>query len=178
METKGLKKPERFLILGLLLGVLIAVAAYGIFFYPAAPYPINPSLSNFHGGEGIGEAGPESHSDDVGLLARVIQGEAGSEPYLGKVAVAAVLLNRISSSSFPNSLSGVVFEPYAFESVSNGLIWQFEPSSESLQAAEAALSGWDPTYGSLFFWNPSKPVTPWIWTREILTEIGNHVFAR
>ncbi len=124
------------------------------------------------------EASPASYKDNLWLLARVIQGEAGGEPFLGKVAVGAVILNRMRSSSFPNTLAGVIFQPYAFESVTRGTIWRFSPSRESLRAAIAALSGWDPTYGALYFWNPAKPVNPWMWTRRIITQIGRHIFAR
>jgi N-acetylmuramoyl-L-alanine amidase len=123
-------------------------------------------------------ADPESNDDTVSLLARVIQGEAGNEPYDGKVAVGAVLLNRMQSSAFPHTLAGVVFQPYAFESVANGLIWASSPSSECIRAAIDALSGWDPAHGALYFWNPSKSVNPWVWTRQILTQIGDQIFAR
>lgn len=119
-----------------------------------------------------------SRSEDVELLARVIAAEAQGEPYAGQVAVGAVILNRVRSPQFPNSLSGVIYQPHAFESVSNGLIWRRTPSAEAYRAARDALNGWDPTYGSLFFWNPSKPVNPWIWSRQIVVRIGNHVFAR
>jgi N-acetylmuramoyl-L-alanine amidase len=118
-----------------------------------------------------------SDSDNASLLARVIEGEAGDEPYEGKVAVGAVLLNRMQSSAFPHTLAGVVFQPDAFESVSNGLIWARQPTEECLRAASAALSGWDPTFGALYFWNPSKSVSPWIWSRQILTQIGHQVFG-
>ncbi|MFZ3170723.1 MAG: spore cortex-lytic enzyme [Carboxydocellales bacterium] len=114
---------------------------------------------------------------NVTLLARVIHGEAGSEPYLGKVAVGAVILNRTASPLFPNTLAGVIYQPLAFESVSNGIVNR-EPSAESLKAAQESMNGWDPTYGALFFWNPSKPVSKWIWSRSIIATIGAHVFAR
>jgi len=94
------------------------------------------------------------------------------------VAVAAVLLNRVDDARFPKSLEGVIYEPDAFESVSNGRIYSTPPTSADLQAARDALNGWDPTYKSVFFWNPSKPVNPWIWSRTITTQIGNHIFAR
>jgi N-acetylmuramoyl-L-alanine amidase len=126
----------------------------------------------------VAEASPESYSDNLDLLARVISGEAEDEPYSGKVGVGAVLLNRMQSSAFPHTLAGVVFQPGAFESVSNGLIWWRQPSADDFRAAVAALSGWDPTYGALYFWNPSKPVNPWVWTRQILTQIGRQIFAR
>lgn len=119
-----------------------------------------------------------SRNDNVDLLARVIAAEAQGEPYTGQVAVGAVILNRISSPQFPNTLSGVIFQPHAFESVSNGLIWRRTPSATAYRAARDALNGWDPTYGSVFFWNPYKPVSGWIWSRPIVTQIGKHVFAR
>lgn len=118
-----------------------------------------------------------SNSDSVNLLARVIQGEAADEPYVGKVAVGAVILNRTRNSQFPSTLSGVIYQPSAFESVSNGQ-YNRTLDSEAVQAAQAALSGYDPTGGSLFFWNPSKPVSRWIWSRRIVGQIGNHVFAQ
>lgn len=112
------------------------------------------------------------------LLARVVAAEARNEPYAGQVAVAAVILNRVADPRFPNTLAGVVYQPHAFESVSNGLVWARSPTSEEQRAARDALGGWDPSYGSVFFWNPSKPVSPWIWTRSIVARIGSHVFAR
>lgn len=118
-----------------------------------------------------------SDRSNVYLLARLIEGEAANEPYLGKVAVGAVIVNRMQSGSFPSSLAGVVFQPGAFESVSNGQYTR-PVSAESLRAAQDALSGWDPTGGALFFWNPYKPVNAWIWSRPVLTQIGRHVFAR
>ncbi|MBO8142350.1 MAG: cell wall hydrolase [Firmicutes bacterium] len=119
-----------------------------------------------------------TRAEEVELLARVVAAEAQGEPYAGQVAVAAVVLNRTRSPQFPNSISGVIYQPHAFESVSNGLIWRRRPSQQAYRAAQDALNGWDPTYGSLFFWNPSKPVSPWIWSRSIVVRIGNHVFAR
>ncbi len=116
--------------------------------------------------------------DNVDLLARVIAGEAEGEPYSGQVAVGSTILNRITSPRFPNTLSGVIFQPNAFESVSNGLIWRRTPSATAYRAARDAINGWDPAYGAIFFWNPSKPVNPWIWSRSIIVWIGSHVFAR
>ncbi len=118
-----------------------------------------------------------SARDDVYLLARVVNGEAANEPYLGKVAVAAVILNRVESDQFPNTLAGVIYQPNAFESITNGVA-NAAPSDESVRAAQDAMNGWDPTQGALFFWNPAKPVSKWIWSRPIVTQIGAHVFAR
>lgn len=114
---------------------------------------------------------------DITLLARVIEGEAANEPLLGKVAVGAVVLNRTKSASFPRSISGVIFQPQAFESIANGQAYR-PLSGESVQAAQMAMNGYDPSGGALFFWNPNKKVSSWVWSRVIVTEIGNHVFAR
>lgn len=122
-------------------------------------------------------AAPQSWWDDVDLLSRVVMGEATAEPFAGQVGVAAVILNRTRSPQFPGSISGVVYDIDAFESVTNGLIWSRSPDENEVRAAELAINGWDPTGGALFFWNPSKPVSPWIWSRAIITQIGGHVFA-
>lgn len=115
--------------------------------------------------------------DDLTLLARLIEAEGQGEPYEGMVAIAAVVLNRVESPKFPNTVAGVIFQPHAFESVTNGLIWRRTPSALAWQAARDALNGWDPTYGALFFWNPSKPVSGWIWSRPVVRQVGAHVFA-
>lgn len=122
-------------------------------------------------------SGGMSYNDKVTLLARAIHAEAEAEPYIGKVAVGAVLLNRVKNSQFPNTLSGVIYQSSALESVSNGRM-NSNAGNESRKAAQAALNGWDPTYGSLFFWNPYKKVNKWMWTREITVQYGRHVFAR
>lgn len=122
-------------------------------------------------------AAPQSWYDEFELLARVIMGEATGEPFLGMVAVGAVIVNRTKDPAFPPTIAGVIYDPDAFESVTNGLIWTQNPTDEMYRAAELALNGYDPTYGCTFFWNPYKPVSPWIWTRPIVTQIGNHVFA-
>lgn len=116
-------------------------------------------------------------ANDLDLLARVIAAEARGEPYSGQVAVGAVLLNRVRDSRFPNTLQEVVYQPLAFESVANGSIYR-PPTAEARRAARDALNGWDPTRGSVFFWNPAKRVNPWVWSRPIVTQIGRHVFAR
>lgn len=121
--------------------------------------------------------GAASDRGDTSILARVIEGEAADEPLLGKVGVGAVILNRTRSASFPHTISGVVFQPDAFESITNGQAYR-PLSQDSIQAAQMALSGYDPTGGALFFWNPGKDVSPWIWSRDIITQIGRHVFAR
>lgn len=118
-----------------------------------------------------------SNSDDLMLLSRMINAEAKGEPFLGKVAVGAVILNRAENPAFPKTLSGVLFQPRAFQPVSNGTIWN-QPDADSIKAANNALSGWDPTYGCLYFWNPGTSTSGWIWNRTVVMRIGNHVFAR
>lgn len=113
---------------------------------------------------------------DLWLLSKVVMGEAADEPYIGKVAVAAVILNRVDSPKFPDTLSGVVYQPMAFESVSNGQ-YNRKVSDEALRAARDAMNGWDPTGGALYFWNPYKPVSKWIWGRTITGQFGKHVFG-
>ncbi len=115
-------------------------------------------------------------SSDVQLLSRLIYAEARGEPYTGQVAVGAVVLNRVKSSSFPNTISGVIYQPYAFTCVSDGQI-NYTPNATSLQAAKDAMNGWDPTYGSLYYYNPKIATSKWIFSRQTVVTIGNHVFA-
>ncbi|HHY47574.1 MAG TPA: spore cortex-lytic protein [Firmicutes bacterium] len=111
------------------------------------------------------------------LLARLIHAEAEGEPYAGRVAVGAVVLNRVESPLFPATVSGVIFEPGAFSPVYDGRI-NLLPDQSSLNAARDALMGWDPSFGALYFYNPAKTTSWWIFTRPITTRIGNHIFAR
>lgn len=115
-------------------------------------------------------------SGDVEMLARLVQAEAEAEPYTGQVAVGAVVLNRTRNPGFPNTIAGVIYQPHAFESVSNG--WFYRPANNSsYQAARSAISGWDPSGGAIFFFNPAKTSNRYIWSRRIITRIGKHVFA-
>ncbi|MBQ4072952.1 MAG: spore cortex-lytic enzyme [Clostridia bacterium] len=115
-------------------------------------------------------------SQDLYLLARVVYGEARGEPYLGQVAVAAVVLNRVKSSEFPNTISGVVYQPWAFTAVNDGQI-NLTPNETAKKAAQDALNGWDPTYGCLFYYNPRTATSNWIRQKEIHLSIGSHVFC-
>lgn len=115
--------------------------------------------------------------DNVTLLAQLVCGEARGEPYEGKVAVAAVILNRTLDKRFPNSVAGVVYQTHAFESVSNGEIYR-GTDPECYKAARAALSGWDPSNGSVFFYAPAKTSNKFIWSRPIVRKIGRHNFAK
>lgn len=110
------------------------------------------------------------------LLGRLIHGEARGEPYVGKVAVAAVVLNRVKSPIFPNTISGVIYQAGAFDAVSDGQIY-LTPNEDSLRAARDALNGWDPTGGCLYYYNPATATNAWIWTRTVHLSIGRHNFA-
>ena len=115
-------------------------------------------------------------SNDVYVLSKAISGEARGESYLGQVAVGAVIVNRVRNSNFPNSVYGVVFEPGAFTAVSDGQYFG-KPTSSSVKAAQAAINGWDPSGGALYYWNPSTSTSRWIWSRRIISRIGKHVFG-
>lgn len=115
-------------------------------------------------------------SNDVMVLAKMIHGEARGEPYIGKVAVGAVILNRVKDKKFPDSVYSVCFQPGAFDAVRDGQYYM-EPNQSSINAAKAAINGWDPTYGALYYWNPATATSKWIWSRQIITQIGEHVFG-
>lgn len=115
-------------------------------------------------------------SSDLNLLARCVYAEARGEPYTGQVAVAAVVLNRVKSASFPNTIAGVIYQPYAFTAVNDGQI-NLTPNATAYKAAQDALNGWDPTYGCLYYYNPATATSSWIWSRQTVVTIGKHVFA-
>lgn len=115
-------------------------------------------------------------SSDVALLARLIHAEARGESYTGQVAVGAVVLNRVRSSSFPNTISAVIYQPYAFTCVNDGQI-NLNPNSTAMSAAKDAMNGWDPSYGSLYYYNPAIATSKWIFSRKTVVTIGKHVFA-
>ncbi len=115
-------------------------------------------------------------NSDLQLLARLIYAEARGESYTGQVAVGAVVLNRVKSSSFPNTISGVIYQPYAFTCVNDGQI-NLKPNSTALSAARDAMNGWDPSYGCLYYYNPRVATSQWIFSRPTVVTIGNHVFA-
>lgn len=115
-------------------------------------------------------------SNDIYLLAKVIEAEARGETYIGQVAVGAVILNRVEHSSFPDSISGVVYQAGAFDCVYDSN-WSVEPSSTAKKAAQDAINGWDPTSGSIYYYNPAKTSNQWIRTRTVVTVIGRHYFC-
>ena len=115
-------------------------------------------------------------SSDLYLLAKCIYAEARGESYTGQVAVGAVILNRVASSKFPNTISGVIYQKNAFTAVSDGQI-NLEPDKTAMNAASDAMNGWDPTYGCIYYYNPAVATSSWIFGRQTITTIGKHVFA-
>jgi len=117
-------------------------------------------------------------SPNARLMARTISAEARGEPYIGQVAVGAVIMNRVDDARFPNTLAGVIYQPWAFTAVAYGQIWNHTPNSTTVEATLDAMSGWDPSYGSVFYYNPVKVTSNWIFSRPTVRTIGRHVFAR
>lgn len=121
---------------------------------------------------------PEGYSqNDIQLMANAVYGEARGEPYTGQVAVAAVILNRVESASFPNSVSGVIFEPGAFTAVADGQIW-LTPNERAKEAVIDALNGWDPSENAEYYFNPDTATSNWIWSRPQIKTIGKHIFCK
>ena len=117
------------------------------------------------------------NTNDVNLLSRLIYGESRGEPYTGQVAVAAVVLNRVKSSSFPNTIAGVIYQTGAFDVVRDGQI-NLSPDSTAKKAAQDALNGWDPSYGAIYYFNPNTATNKWIWSRPHTVTIGSHRFCK
>lgn len=128
------------------------------------------------GGTWTPPASSQFSQSDIELIAKAVHGEARGEPYEGQVAVAAVILNRIQSASFPNTVSGVIFQPGAFTAVSDGQIW-LTPNDTAYRAAKDAINGWDPSGGALYYFNPATATSAWIWSRPQIKRIGKHIFC-
>ncbi|MGE5598829.1 MAG: cell wall hydrolase [Bacteroidota bacterium] len=137
------------------------------------PQPVRPSPAV----SAARRAARQRYLDNVYLLGKLIHGEARGEPFVGQVAVGAVVMNRVASPLFPKSIAGVIFEPGAFDAVIDGQIY-LPPDQEAIRAAEAAIGGWDPTGGAIYYYNPIKTTSYWIWHRPVVTVIGRHHFAR
>ena len=120
--------------------------------------------------------GTTNSSSDLNLLSKIVYGEARGEPYAGQVAVAAVVLNRVKSASFPNTIAGVIYQKGAFDAVSDGQI-NLAPNSTAKKAAQDAMNGWDPSYGAIYYFNPNTATSKWIWSRPVTVTIGNHRFC-
>lgn len=120
-----------------------------------------------------------TYENELQLLARCVNGEARGEPYIGQVAVAAVILNRVKHPSFPNTISGVIYQKGAFTATVDGQIHvPIATDSTVYQACRDAMNGWDPTGGAVYYYNPKKTTNRWIYTREVVKVIGNHRFAK
>ena len=124
----------------------------------------------------IGVTDNTQANTDLYLLAKLIHSEARGEPYEGQVAVGAVVLNRVDDAGFPNTLQGVIYQPWAFTALHDGQ-FNLEPNSTAYQAAQDALNGWDPTYGCLYYYNPVTATSSWIFSRTTIVTIGRHVFC-
>ena len=124
-------------------------------------------------------AASSNSKSDLQLMARAINGEARGEPYEGQVAVGAVILNRVRSSSFPNTIAGVIYESGAFTAVADGQInVPIAEDSTVYKAAQDALNGWDPTGGAIYYFNPDTATNKWIWSRPLIKQIGKHRFCK
>lgn len=126
--------------------------------------------------DSLGVSSSTQTNSDLYLLAKLIHSEARGEPYVGQVAVGAVVLNRVKDPGFPNTLEGVIYQPWAFTALHDGQ-FSLEPNSTSYQAAQDAFNGWDPSYGSIYYYNPATATSSWIFSRTTIVTIGNHVFA-
>ena len=115
-------------------------------------------------------------SSDLYLLSCCVYGEARGESYTGKVAVAVVIFNRVKSSAFPISISGVIYQSGAFTCVSDGQI-NLGTNDECTRAAQDAMNGWDPTGGAIYYFTPATATSKWIWSRPQLITIGKHIFC-
>ena len=135
---------------------------------------MNDSYNALNQGGSSGTAGYSS--SDLYLMAKAIYAEGRGESYTGQVAIGAVIMNRVKSPSFPNTIAGVIYQKGAFTAVSDGQI-NLEPDESAMSAARDAMNGWDPTYGCLYYYNPAKATSSWIFSRETVTTIGRHVFA-
>lgn len=118
-----------------------------------------------------------NNNSNVNLLSHLIYGEARGESYVGQVAVGAVIMNRVASSSFPNTISGVIYQSGAFDAVSDGQI-NMTPDSTAKKAAQDAINGWDPSYGAIYYFNPNTATNSWIWSRPVTVTIGKHRFCK
>lgn len=116
-------------------------------------------------------------ANDLRLMANAVYGEARGEPYIGQVAVAAVILNRTKHPSFPDTPAAVIFEPRAFTAVADGQIW-LTPNATAQKAVNDALKGWDPSGGAIYYFNPDTATSAWIWSRPQIKRIGKHIFCR
>jgi N-acetylmuramoyl-L-alanine amidase len=121
--------------------------------------------------------GTVSRSNELNTLAQAIHGEARGESYIGQVAVAAVILNRVDNPKFPNTIAGVIYQPGAFTAVADGQMY-LAPNDSARKAASDALNGWDPSGGAIYYFNPAVATSKWIWSRPVIKIIGKHYFCK
>ena len=134
-------------------------------------------IYNSSGNSSSSNSSSSTNSSDLNLLSRLVYGEARGEPYQGQVAVAAVVLNRVEHSSFPNTVAGVIYQSGAFDVVSDGQI-NLTPNDTAKKAAQDALNGWDPSNGAIYYFNPATATNKWIWSRPMTVTIGKHRFCK
>ena len=134
-------------------------------------------ITSKNSGSSSSNGSSTSNSSDTNLLARIIYGESRGEPYTGQVAVGAVILNRVKSSKFPNTMAGVIYQAGAFDAVSDGQI-NMQPDNTAKKAAKDAINGWDPSYGAIYYFNPATATNKWIWSRPLTVTIGKHRFCK
>ena len=134
-------------------------------------------IMNSSGNSSSSSSSSNSNSNNVNLIAKAIYGEARGEPYVGQVAVGAVIMNSVKSSSFPNTVAGVIYQSGAFDAVSDGQI-NMTPDSTAKKAAQDAVNGWDPSYGAIYYFNPATATNKWIWSRPLTVTIGKHRFCK
>jgi len=137
-----------------------------------APSTTAPANELYSGSSHLGLS-----DQDLNLMANAVYGESRGEPYVGQIAVAAVILNRVQSASFPNTVSGVIFQPGAFTAVADGQIW-LTPNDVAKKAVQDALNGYDPSGGCLYYFNPETATSKWIWSRPQVKQIGKHIFCK
>lgn len=129
--------------------------------------------------EDVSYAASSNSTSDLQLMARAINGEARGESYEGQVAVGAVILNRVKSSQFPNTIAGVIYQSGAFTAVADGQInAPIDENSTVYKAAQDAMNGWDPTGGCIYYFNPATATNKWIWSRPVVKTIGKHRFCK
>lgn len=144
---------------------------------PAKPKPVPAPTSKTVTTKTVtGSSHAGLSANDLKLMANAVYGEARGEPYVGQVAVAAVILNRLESASFPKTISGIIFQPGAFTAVADGQIW-LEPNDKARKAVQDAINGFDPSGGALYYFNPVTATSKWIWTRPQIMQIGKHIFC-
>lgn len=134
-------------------------------------------IFNSSGNSSSSNSSSSVNSSDLNLLSRLVYGEARGEPYTGQVAVAAVVLNRVRNSSFPNTVAGVIYQKGAFDVVADGQI-NLTPNDTAKKAAQDALNGWDPSNGAIYYFNPATATNKWIWSRPMTVTIGKHRFCK